>query len=426
MEKSTSKRNWIFTINNRTTAASNISLSEEEQQQTFPQDEEGLVVKAIFAFSIRRNFYKLFRNENLKSNVGCINGIRVLSMIWIIFTQTIIVGAFMADNLLTVLDVASTIIFEIVVNSVLAVETFFFLSGLFVSYVFFMHREENNGRTSWFKFYLYRYLRLTPLYFLFIFVIDNGLIKYLTNGPFWPPNGFEGNNCNNNWWWNILFINNFMPSKHMCLEHSWFLANLMQFSFLSPVILILLARYFRVGLFVSAPYVIGILFGLLLYRAKYQQQLNIWMVFLGWTLTAAIGFGEVFRLILESNEHIGPLTAALYYAFSRTLWSLMLCWIIFACSNGYGAFANFTLSLPFWQPLSRLTYSAYLVHVLVIHVVFEGANVPTHFSYVFMIYFAVLNAAVVYMVSVPISLVFEMPFLELLKLRPKSKADLKP
>lgn len=54
--------------------------------------------------------------------------------------------------------------------------------------------------------------------------------------------------------------------------------------------------------------------------------------------------------------------SAFYESFSRVSWAIALSWIIFACVKGYGGPINWFLSLSFWQPFSRLSYSLYIVH----------------------------------------------------------------
>lgn len=49
-------------------------------------------------------------------------------------------------------------------------------------------------------------------------------------------------NCNQYWWRNILFINNFYPLTEMCMMWSWYLANDMQFYIIAMVLLILSTR----------------------------------------------------------------------------------------------------------------------------------------------------------------------------------------
>lgn len=57
-----------------------------------------------------------------------------------------------------------------------------------------------------------------------------------------------------------------------------------------------------------------------------------------------------------------PIHYGLYDIFSRITWAIALCYVIFACIHGYGGPINWFLGHPLWQPLSRLSYSIYLVH----------------------------------------------------------------
>lgn len=55
----------------------------------------------------------------------------------------------------------------------------------------------------------------------------------------------------------------------------------------------------------------------------------------------------------------------LYHALPRVAWPAALGFIVFACHFGYGGIINWFLSLSQWQPISRLTYSMYLTHVII-------------------------------------------------------------
>lgn len=70
----------------------------------------------------------------------------------------------------------------------------------------------------------------------------------------------------------------------------------------------------------------------------------------------------------------------IYDALSRVGWSLALCYIIFACVNGYGGPVNWYLGHPLWQPLSRLCYAVYIVHFAVIMVMMGTIKIPAYFS----------------------------------------------
>lgn len=61
-----------------------------------------------------------------------------------------------------------------------------------------------------------------------------------------------------------------------------------------------------------------------------------------------------------------PLENALYDSFTRVAWPSAISYIIFACVHKYGGPVNWFLGHPFWQPLSRLSYTIYLVHFPVV------------------------------------------------------------
>lgn len=50
-------------------------------------------------------------------------------------------------------------------------------------------------------------------------------------------------NCNQYWWRNILYINNWYPFSQMCMIWSWYLANDMQLYVIAIVLLILSTRF---------------------------------------------------------------------------------------------------------------------------------------------------------------------------------------
>lgn len=81
---------------------------------------------------------------------------------------------------------------------------------------------------------------------------------------------------------------------------------------------------------------------------------------------------------LDSKET--PLEFGLYDALSRVIWSIAVCYIIFACVHNHGGLINRFLSHPLWHPLSRLSYSIYLIHLIVIIVTSATLKAPNYFS----------------------------------------------
>lgn len=69
--------------------------------------------------------------------------------------------------------------------------------------------------------------------------------------------------------------------------------------------------------------------------------------------------------LVQLGNTATSLENGLYISLSRVVWALALSYIIFACVHGYGGPVNWFLSLSLWQPLSRLSYSIYLLHMCV-------------------------------------------------------------
>jgi hypothetical protein len=41
--------------------------------------------------------------------------------------------------------------------------------------------------------------------------------KYWGDGPFWPQQGVETNECEKTWWTNLLYVNNFVKTDQMVI-----------------------------------------------------------------------------------------------------------------------------------------------------------------------------------------------------------------
>ena len=71
---------------------------------------------------------------------------------------------------------------------------------------------------------------------------------FMSFGPFfWDGTLNQANLCRKNGWQNLLYINNFFKQDDQCMGQTWYLANDMQFYFLSPLILIPLYKKPKYG-----------------------------------------------------------------------------------------------------------------------------------------------------------------------------------
>lgn len=96
------------------------------------------------------------------------------------------------------------------VQAPLAVDSFFFLSGLLTAFIFLgkirRGQVQLDAWTTWVAYFLRRYIRLTPVY-VTVMLLEVTIFAYISEGPFWRP--IEPSFCANSWWANLLYVNNF-------------------------------------------------------------------------------------------------------------------------------------------------------------------------------------------------------------------------
>ena len=125
---------------------------------------------------------------------------------------------------------------EVLANAFPSVDTFFFLSGLLVTYLSMLEMEKKRFNLA--LFYVHRYIRLTiPVALVLLFIV--GIEPHLGSGPFWGSmeNTIVGN-CRKNWWTVLLYVNNMVGMDAQCLSQSWYLACDMQFYVYSPLVIV--------------------------------------------------------------------------------------------------------------------------------------------------------------------------------------------
>eukprot|EP00795_Rhopilema_esculentum_P001639 gene1639-16106_t len=295
------------------------------------------------------------------------------------------------------------------------------------------------------QYYLHRFLRLTPSY-MYVILFFIFIFPFCGDGPLWfeKSKGMEIQNCKKHWWTNLLYINNFYPTSmgNECIGWSWYLANDMQFYLISPAILLVMHKLKLPGtLIIStaiciisfvvtgtiigvnnlnslltgdfqgaqnaqtkefadwiyskpycriAPYIVGLALGGLIYNRKAPGgNAKTLLAFFGWTIATVVALLVIYGPYTYFRDGGRPFTSVenvMYGAFSRFAWSLCVAWVIYACYFGMGGLVNTILSWKAFIPLSRLTYSAYLVHPIVIYVYYGSLERPFHYSDISVVY----------------------------------------
>jgi hypothetical protein len=258
--------------------------------------------RAVFLaeFSALRSLRRIFtmKQKNDDESFLFINGIRVLSLFWVIIGHSLVFGLFYTSNVLDVLAWTHNVSFQLIANAVLSVDTFFVLTG-FLTAVLFVRQVKKEGQMSFrlmILYYIHRYIRLTPTFLLMMLVSIN-LSPYLGHGPLYPTQqGFEPEGCRKQHWWkSILYVGNLVKADDMCLNIAWYLHNDMQFHWIAPLSLIPFAigrksiSFFLTGLFIITGS-ISILTILLYYPSMSVNDLN--------AFTDTVSFTQIFKLII--------------------------------------------------------------------------------------------------------------------------------
>eukprot|EP00929_Paragymnodinium_shiwhaense_P067993 TRINITY_DN34177_c0_g1_i1.p1 TRINITY_DN34177_c0_g1~~TRINITY_DN34177_c0_g1_i1.p1 ORF type:complete len:513 (-),score=79.34 TRINITY_DN34177_c0_g1_i1:308-1777(-) len=247
--------------------------------------------------------------------------------------------------------------------------------------------------------------------------------------------------CDDKWWTVVLFIQNVDRYLGKCMAHTWYLAVDFQLYLTAPLFSLvysldrrlgwgLLAAAFCLGVVLPvalvashnlvpdmllggldftnkvymkpwcrlSPFLLGIAMAWL-WKSKYSKTLahhddghgfvrSLLLSVLALCLLAAATF---LRLLfyncdvatcsnLDTNP-AGKAFAYLWAAFSIPCWSLGMAMLMTLCFQGrFLPILQDILHAPFWQPLAKLTYAAYLIHTSVLVLDFCQRNSMMNFT----------------------------------------------
>lgn len=118
-------------------------------------------------------------------------------------------------------------LFQTIANGAFSVDTFFFISGLLVSFLYFRTNAKGKldpltqgtkGFTAGFLHFIglvfYRFARLTAPYLFVLGIVEVSMKWFQYNSIFEPPT-MDHVNCPDYWWRNVLYINTLFPVEEM-------------------------------------------------------------------------------------------------------------------------------------------------------------------------------------------------------------------
>eukprot|EP00058_Branchiostoma_floridae_P000744 XP_002586232.1 hypothetical protein BRAFLDRAFT_109419 [Branchiostoma floridae] len=98
------------------------------------------------------------------------------------------------------------------------------------------------------------------------------------------------------------------------------------------------------------------------------------------------------------------------------MFSCAVAWVVFACSVDMGGIITEFLSWSGWMPLSRLTYTAYLVHPIIMHVYVMSRKALLFYSATNWWFYFIAYSFMAFLCGFVASIMVEFPFFGLEKL----------
>ena len=267
-------------IDSRNGAEEKLVLLEKEKSKSKRKCSGVSPLDFVTTFSLFQTIPTLLATKQGPSVITCLNGLRVISMTWVILGHSFSFRGRNVDNLSVMESVLSRFSFQAVENAFFCVDSFFFLSGVLVAYLSLREMGRLDGHFPFFHFYVHRYLRLTPT---LVFVLFFGwfLTGHLPHGPFSKSLSYPfTTGCYKYWWTNLLYINNLYPwkLKDECMRWTWYLANDMQFYIISPLILFSLYHWFPVGVVIVGVFLVMGFAITASFSAVYDYQASIFSI----------------------------------------------------------------------------------------------------------------------------------------------------
>ncbi|KAK9886941.1 hypothetical protein WA026_019198 [Henosepilachna vigintioctopunctata] len=399
------------------------------------EDKINELIVGCSAFSNGRKLFSV--NTDKINQIQCMNGLRFLSILWIIAYHTFLTVNFKPlMNQKDFFNWQKQLYSQYILSGYIAVDTFFFLSGFLLTYGYLKQVENKSilqqisGIPS---MYLYRYLRLTPALGA-MYLVSISFLRLIGNGPLWF-HYYDVNQipCTQNWWRFFLYIQNYY-SGEMCYVQTWYLSADMQMFVFSPLVLILIAKYLKK----EKKYLIWILICLVLIfvlitvivpyssndfvdnydthsRVRKRIKINKVMNIILWIVSlAAMTFVLYCNYYVTEYNHT-KLDYTLYSGLYRPIWCTCIFWIVFSCYYGYGGFVNWFLSNSLFQIGGKLSYCMYVLHAMILLISFGSVRSNSYFGDYEMIIVLLGYVNITIILSIFWTLLFEAPMLMLNK-----------
>lgn len=418
----------------------------------------------IQSFSLKKTVATLLDLRAPPDDVACLHGIRALNALALLLSHKCMQLLFYPYvNRTQMTELISYPWSMLGRSAIVYTDSFILLSGCLAAQSFLKIFERKQGRIL--NSFISRFFRLTPN-LIAIILFCTFILPILNSGPLW--NNVVTRHaelCKQNWWQNVLYIHNYLGFETMCLTHTHQLGIDMQLYIFSPFLVYLLWRrpalgvitsivlatlstylryyatlkhqlspiiYFGVSvsqLFNTASlsyilpthratvYIMGIFLGYYLhYRSTTPIKLTYMQVQIGTFVATLLGFAAIYGpyAMSDRNYKYDAKQNAEYMAFSPFIWSIALIWGILINVNNYTGTVGEFFKWNGFRVFTRIAYAVYLVQFPVFFYNVGTARSPRYFTS--QVLFNFEEYAVIILISVIVTLLFDLPFQNITKL----------
>ncbi|EGG16462.1 hypothetical protein DFA_09000 [Cavenderia fasciculata] len=436
----------------------------------------GTGLQILLAFSLIQNYHSFSSSSSDKKHFDVLDGVRFFSTCWVVMGHSLLFNIQMGyDNLEYVTtNVISSFPFSLISAGEFAVDTFFMLSGFLVFHSLLQQLEKASYIDGakwkfWLKYVVHRFIRLSPLYFFMLFVFWK-LSPQFGFGPWWFGYNAVTFGCDQYWWTNLLYINTLNPPTmgNECMAWSWYLGNdMIYYIFVAPLaallykknkkygvafVLVLIAITFTTNFWITMKYDLVTFFEFTQESGQISNfTTDIYQK--PWTRVGAYAVGLAMAMIIDTPvimrviKNRAPVRY-LYYVIALGLtsffsfisydayrgdgWSTLQNAFFNACGHtgfvigaglfiltavaGRGGIVAWFLERPIFKNLSKLTYSTYIVHPMIIWTIAFCRVTLFHYSTVNVAATTISNLVFAMAAAFLVHLTIEKPAINLEKL----------
>eukprot|EP00102_Acyrthosiphon_pisum_P008731 XP_003245760.3 PREDICTED: nose resistant to fluoxetine protein 6 [Acyrthosiphon pisum] len=434
-----------------------IKLS-RQQNETLSNDE------FFISFSFIKSLKELLKYDKT-NELNFLNGMKVTTMIFILFGHR---SMYLAGYPISYSKYIENMYIygpDILLTSMNLVDPFFYISG-FILYITISPIFLKAG-SVWIKLaspVIYRIVRMLPAYCAMM-VITANIVPHLGDGPLWPQKTWsEAETCKKYWWTNLLFMSNFVDAKYECLIVSWYISCDLQFFIVGVILVYIYTKNTKYGIgllstiviastftpFISTilnksdgilkvhlrflenprtsttfnesyrashmratPFFVGLAMSLVANKLKQTKtKLSVFTVYGGTLVVVVVCLWVQFYggLFYVRHRPYYILEQALYSTFSHWTWTAICVWItICFYTTGYGLLSKI-FDNRFMVPMGRLSYSVFLVNLIVMMMSQSSQRLPTYLLPKSSLDAWIYDTFKTYLMGLALYLVVEAPF----------------